>query len=249
MTSAAIGTHGRPTRRATRFILALFPALFCRLLACRMSRRLFLSLWCYHFLCLLKMVSERLGMEFLHHTTFQILVKCAAQMVLKTVTWPQDWPPLRPLSWIEWFIELTFAFKREAHPTGNFAVSERPTLCLKFHAAQLKALRVGLFRNDNENRVGPGERVEPNVDRLNEIALTCAVHLVCLCCPTTLPLVPETKRQLTTDYLDWVQGLLATFSDEDLKEGSEKGSDEEANDDAGKAEEAEGQEVGRRHIS
>ena len=156
----------------------------------------------FYFLTLNQFVCENLGRSSMHPISQRVLTRCAAQLGIKCMSWPQGWGVVNPRSHIEWFMELNFAFRRKHHATGNFDFRDYAFQSIKQTAAQVKAMSSNNFKRRNSSLPKDAdERID--FDRVAIQALNTSVRLMVLCCPGVYEATMQGCEELRTYFLHW----------------------------------------------
>ena len=167
----------------------------------RMERLLF-ALFSYygHLMCAFQ--AQNLDREFMHPISLRAVTRCAAQLVIKVLTYPEDlWGPLNPSAHQEWFAELCFGWKRNRATNANFNVASFAKLCAEYNRAEKRRIDQGKYGCEPP----PAHKVlRSTQDQIAMLALKSATRLIALCCPNSLSDADE--EDLRTNFLCWCGG-------------------------------------------
>ena len=156
-------------------------------------RRLLQNLVPYHFFESCRMMNatraDRAADSFLHPITYLAIHRHSVHNILKSVSWPETWPPFVGARMTEYFAEGQFEAKRRLGPPHGQSCANWITSTSVNHMAQLQE-----FKRKGPSKVDAlkSETLKPEtIHRANELAIVTAIKLLTLCCPTS---IPEHKR-------------------------------------------------------
>ena len=164
----------------------------------------------YHFLEAARMMSKRRAdhmNHFLSGVTYLCIHRLTIHMLLRTLTWPEDWPPCRSRRQMEMACEARFEATRRMGP------DYKPSAKEWISSTQIDVISqaCNAFRNGPEEHDFPaaGAKALPKekVAEENALAIQVAMRLLVLCCPVSMPgATIQHVQDLTAQYHAWWKG-------------------------------------------
>ena len=175
-----------------------------------MTRRFDTSAVAYHFLEAARMMSKRRE-DHMHHffsgVTYLCIHRLTIHMMLRTLTWSEDWPPMRPRRHMEMACETRFEATRRMGPTYKPSTKEWIAATQLDVITQVyKAVQQGPEEHGFP-AAGSKKMPKEKVAKANELAIHIAMRLLALCCPVSMPEATDKHVQnLTAQYKAWWKG-------------------------------------------
>ena len=156
--------------------------------------------------------------RFFHGATYLCIHRTLVHQMLRTMHWPEDWPPYNGRRQVEYFGEMRFEAKRRLGPPHGMAAKDFVTATNADHAAQVaKAFDAigGASDARAATKKAHARLSEKEASEQNMLAIRIAMRLLALCCPAAMPnATREGVRSLVEQYKAWCEKRQPALEDD-----------------------------------